>query len=132
MIRLSAIGHIGKDPETKSYGNEGKTLTRFNLAATYRLGKENKTEWVGVTAFGQLGELVAKYTRKGSKLYVAGRPSSHGYKNNLEEITSQLDLVADEIEFLDRKSDNTAEQPAQTTQSQGFTPVTSGTDDLPF
>jgi len=134
MIQMHIIGNLGRDPEVKPYGSEGKNLTRFNVAANYRVGKENKTEWVNVTVFGVGGEVAAKYLHKGSKVYVTGRPSAHSYKNKLDEQVAGLDLIADHFEFLDSKGDS-ERQDSDTSSANGgqggsFAPVAS--DDLPF
>ena len=77
------IGNLGKNPELR---NTGKTaVTNFSVATseTYKDsdGKQQKrTEWHNVAAFGKLGETVAKYLKKGSKVYVEGRLRTSNYE----------------------------------------------------
>ena len=115
-------GNLGKDPEVKSYGSEGRTMTKFTVGVRRRRG--NETKWFNVTAFGKLGENAAKYLHKGSKVNVVGEVDCHGYKNNLEEITASLDLTATDIDFLDTKGSG------QTAQPEPMTPVDPA--DMPF
>lgn len=137
MLELNAIGNLGNDPETKTMQN-GTTLVRFRLAAKRRTGKGVETEWINVTAFGKLGELAQQYLHKGSQIYVSGTPAAHGFQNRTSgEVSASIDLAANVIEFLDRKTDREQEPEIPTHHtppieqpSQGFTPADE--QDLPF
>ena len=100
MFKLIASGIVGRDPETSTYG-DGKTLTRFSLAVKKRTGNGAETVWLSVTAFGKLGELCAKYLHKKSRAMVIGVPSAKVYTSKTEEVVASLDVIADDVEFLD-------------------------------
>ena len=121
MIKLTAIGNIGSELEEKTLDG-GRLLVKFRLAAQHRSGKETKTEWVNVAVFGKLAEICKQFLHKGSKVYVEGVPTVRGYKNKMEEIAASIDLVADIVEFCDRRGEADA-APA---------PVEVEVSDIPF
>lgn len=103
------IGNLGKNPESRPAGNT--TVTNFSVATseTYKdsEGKQQKsTEWHNVAAFGKLGETVAKYLKKGSKVYVEGRLRTSNYeKEGVKHYRTEI--VASEVKFLDSKPEET-------------------------
>jgi single-strand DNA-binding protein len=73
------IGHLGADPEVKSFSNGGR-LANLRLAVTEKWKdkssgeQKERTEWVSVviTSDGLIG-VAERYLRKGSKIYVSGQ-----------------------------------------------------------
>src|SRR5258708_36258556 len=70
LNQCSFIGHLGKDPEL-SVTNEGKPVTKFSLAVDQ--GKDQQPMWLNITCWDKLAEIVEKYARKGSLVFVQGR-----------------------------------------------------------
>lgn len=120
-------GNVGKDPEEKTYGNEGKTFVTFPLAVSDWNGKEKTATWWNVSVFGQQAENVKKFVHKGSKVLVGGKPGANAYKNKLEEIVVSMNVAAHSIEFLSSKQDGT--EHTDTAEPQ---PVPVETAELPF
>ena len=76
--KVILIGNLGKDPEVRT-SQDGTKIVNFTLATsetwTDRASGERKerTEWHRVVVFNdRIGEVVEKYVRKGSKVYVEG------------------------------------------------------------
>jgi single-strand DNA-binding protein len=76
--KVILLGHLGKDPESKSTA-DGRKVVLFSIATsdTWRdkdTGeRRERTEWHQVVVFNeQLVEVAAKYLHKGSKAYVEG------------------------------------------------------------
>ncbi len=99
------IGNLGKNPESRPAGST--TVTNFSIATseTYKDAGGNpqkSTEWHNVAAFGKLGETVAKFLKKGSKVYVEGRLRTSNYeKDGVKHYRTEI--VASEVKFLDAK-----------------------------
>lgn len=79
MNRVTLVGNVGKDPESRSFGNGGKVV---NLSiATSESWKDKqtgerkeKTEWHTVAVFTEgLVGIVERYVTKGAKLLVEGK-----------------------------------------------------------
>lgn len=79
LNRVQLIGHVGQDPEIRHTG-EGKPVATISLATSERWNdretreKRERTEWHRVVVWpeGLVNEVVKKYVRKGSKIYVEG------------------------------------------------------------
>jgi single-strand DNA-binding protein len=78
---VHAVGNLSGDPEQLSRGN--KAYTRFCLVSNDYIGKDEGgaprqlvvSLWF--TAFGALGEVIARNSRKGDQLIVQARITSH-------------------------------------------------------
>lgn len=71
------VGRLGKDPEVRTIPS-GKKVASFSLATSekYTDSKGQKyevTEWHNVDVWDGLAEIVEKFLRKGSQLYVEGK-----------------------------------------------------------
>jgi single-strand DNA-binding protein len=79
LNRVMLIGHVGADPVIR-YTDQSKPVANFPLATSERWTdkqsgeKKERTEWhrVSVWPEGLVEEVVRKYVKKGSKLYVEG------------------------------------------------------------
>ncbi len=105
--KVILIGNLGKDPESKVMAN-GDTVTNITLATTDswkdKSGeKQEKTEWHRVTFYRQLAEIVAKYLKKGSPVYIEGRLENRKWtdKNGAERYTTEI--IAKEMTMLGGK-----------------------------
>ena len=75
--KVILVGHLGKDPEIRTFEN-GSKVANFTLATTeYRKDKDGNrvemTEWHNIVMGRNLAELAEKYLRKGRQIYVEGR-----------------------------------------------------------
>lgn len=141
--KVILIGNLGADPEVRHLQND-VTVANFNLATseTYKdrqTGeKREQTEWHRVVVWRGLADVVEKYVKKGSKVYVEGKLRTRKWeKDGIERYTTEI--LADNLTMLDGKPSNdypaptSAPRTAQTAQSA---PVTADPgaddDDLPF
>lgn len=76
--KVILVGNVGKDPEIRSMGN-GSKVANLSLATSETWKdkstgeRKEKTEWHRVSIFGDaLVNVVEKYVKKGSKLYIEG------------------------------------------------------------
>ena len=68
--KLVIAGNATADPERKTSKDEQVAYTRFNVGVSD--GKD-KTTFFPVVVFGEYGETVAEFVRKGSQVLVEGR-----------------------------------------------------------
>lgn len=104
MNRLTIIGNLCQNPE-KRVTQDGTTVCNFTVAVN-RYGN-NGADFFRVSAWRQLGENCGKYLAKGKKVCVIGSVSVRTYQDNNGETRAQMEVKADEVEFL---SANTQEQ----------------------
>ena len=73
--KVILLGNIGKDPEVRETkaGNIVNLVMATSEKYTDKSGqKQENTEWHNLVVFGKLADVVAKYVKKGDKLYVEG------------------------------------------------------------
>lgn len=112
LNKTMLIGNVGKDPEIKVLdgGNKVANIT-IATSTTYtdRNGqKKEETEWHTVITYGKLSEVVEKYIRKGSLLFVDGRLHTRSWEDESGKTRYRTEIVANGIQMLNR-----VDQPGQ-------------------
>ena len=76
--KVILLGNLGKDPDIRSM-QSGSKMASFSLATSKRWKDKtsqelrDKTSWHNIVVFGDgLVDIVEKYVKKGSKIYVEG------------------------------------------------------------
>ena len=105
--KVLIIGNAGKDPETK-YTESGTAVCTLTMATKHSWKekdgqRQEKTEWHRVVFWGKLAEIVDKYVKKGSQVYVEGRIETRKWtdKNGHDKYTTEI--VADQMQMLSGK-----------------------------
>lgn len=134
MNKLTIIGNLTRDPETRTT-QSGSTVCSFTVAVNRRQksGNQPEADFFRVSAWNQLGENCQRYLAKGRKVAVVGRVSVSTYQGNDGETRANMDVMAEDVEFLGNKSEEHAApvQSAPKPQQQGFVDVTDD-EELPF
>lgn len=101
MNQYMIIGNLTRDPETGTT-DSGVNWCRFTVAARRKHPREGEkeAEYVRVTAWRGLGDSCAKYLSKGRKVCVVGEPRSHAWIGRDGEAKGEIEMNADEVEFL--------------------------------
>ena len=135
MNKITIIGNLTRDPELRTVGS-GISVCDFTVAVNRRRTGEGQQEadFFRVTAWRQLGENCAKYLAKGRKVCVVGPVSVRTYQTQQGETRAQLEVTADDIEFLsprDQAEEQYQAQERKAIQREAqFTPISG--EDLPF
>ncbi len=110
LNQCSFIGHLGKDPVLEVTG-DAKPFTKFTLAVDQ--GKGKKTLWLNITCWGDLAERMEKFLYKGAQVFVQGRlQESEPYTDKKGVLRQSIDIVASNIQLLDKKPDSPDDQEA--------------------
>ncbi len=87
LNKVLLIGRLGADPEIKQMVN-GKSVARLSLATSQSWKDKNtgekkeKTEWHRIVVFNEgLVNVVQKYLKKGSQVYIEGQLSTRKWKD---------------------------------------------------
>ncbi len=122
LNQCNFIGRLGKDPET-SFMPSGGAVSKISIAISEKWKDKNtgqaqeRTEWVRVSAFGKLAEIMAQYLKKGSLVYISGSMKTSKYTDNAGVEKYSTEIVAREMKMLDSRSES-AEQPNQDQAAQ--------------
>ena len=134
MNKLTIIGNLTRDPELRTTAN-GVNVCDFTVAVNRRRRNDNQggqpeADFFHVTAWRERGELCAKYLSKGKKVCVIGPVSVRTYQANDGTTKAQLEVTADEVEFLSNKGEG-QETPAEQSAPVAE-PVDIDSSELPF
>lgn len=140
--KVILIGNLGADPEVRHLQN-GAAVANFRIATseTYKdkqTGeKREQTEWHSIVAWRALAEIVEKYLRKGSKVYVEGKLRTRQWQDKDGNTRYTTEIHADEMTMLDRAGSNApggqpGAQPASAPQPVPMSVAQDEVDDLPF
>lgn len=128
MQKLTIIGNLVRDPETKNTQN-GSMICTFTVAANAMIKGEKVATFYRVNAWGRLADVCDQYLTKGAKVAVVGDLAARLYDGKDGEKRMSLDVRADEVEFLSTKAETA--QAAETQEStDGFSDVDAA--DCPF
>ena len=132
--KVILIGHMVADPELKQTVN-GIPVTSFRIAVARRFkkpGDEQQADFFDIVAWRQTAEFVTRYFNKGMPILVCGALQNRSWvdANNKKRITTEI--VADEVTFVERKSQQTAGEVPSYSQGGWQYEDLSSDDELPF
>ena len=86
--KVILLGNLGRDPEIRSM-QSGKKMASFSIATSKRWKDRNtqeqkeNTSWHNIVVFNEgLVDVIEKYIKKGSKIYLEGELSTRKYQDN--------------------------------------------------
>jgi single-strand DNA-binding protein len=103
--KVILIGNLGRDPELR-YTQGGQPVANFTMATTETWnkkdgsGKDERTEWHRIVAWGRTGELCAQYLAKGRTCYVEGRLQTREWEDREGKKQRTTEIVANTVQFL--------------------------------
>lgn len=121
LNKVQLIGRLGQHPEIKTTPS-GKSVLSISMATTETWKDKNgekktSTEWHRIVLWEKSAEIIAKYCKKGSLIFIEGTLrtrewESDGVKKYVTEI------LVKEFQFLDsvKKDDQQTQQKSKATQ----------------
>lgn len=124
-------GRLTADPELKQTP-QGVSVTSFSVAVNRR-GKEQQTDFINCVAWRQTAEIICRFFRKGSSICIVGNIQVRTWNDNNGNKRYATEVIADEVNFVDSKSDEQASAPTTfpAPAAPHFEEI-SPEDDLPF
>jgi single-strand DNA-binding protein len=149
--KVILVGNLGKDPEVRHLEGD-KKVAKFTLATTESYRDRNgqrvdNTEWHNIEFWGPVTEVIEKYLKKGSQVYIEGKLRTRSYedkegvKRYVTEIIGQnLTLIGGRPSESQGESTGNYQEPATVGSSRSnrvnetAPPFAAGNDgdDLPF
>ena len=138
--RVILRGNVGKDPDVKSLDG-GVKVANFSIATTERgfikkdgTKVEEKTEWHNIVVWRGLAEIVERYVKKGTKLYIEGKIKTRSYEDQNKVKRYITEIYAEQLELLGgspQEQKNSLQEQVQQRAEQ-FAKESAQKDDLPF
>lgn len=123
LNQCNFIGRLGGEPEIK-YMSSGAAVANFSIAIGKQWkdkqtgNKQERTEWVRITAFNRLAEIIGEYCHKGSKVFITGEFRTRKWQAEDGTDRYSTEIVAREIQMLDSRSSG-GQQNAPSQQQAG-------------
>lgn len=145
--KVTILGNLGADPELRMLPG-GIAVLKLRVATNEswldkEKNKKERVEWHRVTVFGRRAEGLAKFVRKGMKVYVEGRNQTSTYEKEGQKHYS-TEVIAEQVLALgagrpasDGASSETSEAPfaphptSNGAFARGPAPAATATD-IPF
>ena len=109
--KVIIIGNLGMDPEIR-YMPSGASVCSISVATSESWKdkqsgeKKTRTEWHRIKLFNKLGEIVNKYLKKGSKIYIEGFLRTNKWKDRDGNERYSTDIIANNLQMLDVRQPN--------------------------
>jgi len=144
MIKLIAIGHLGKDATTNTVNS--KTVINFSVCHTEKYKdaqgvQQSKSVWIECSQWTDKAGIVP-YLKKGIQVYVEGQPEAQSYQTNDGRTGVKLALRVSSVQLLGTKEDSGGQSNVPNPTSPTYQPtaaaaaqqasVPSDDDSLPF
>lgn len=123
--KVILVGNVGKDPEIRHL-DSGVVVANFPLATSESYIAKNgdkitSTEWHNIVLWRGLAEVAEKYVTKGRQLYIEGKIKTRSYDDK-EGIKRYItDIVADVMQMLGTRADNTQNEKPESQYAGGQT-----------
>lgn len=143
--KVILVGNLGKDPEVRAISTDRK-VANFSLATTESYKNKSgervdQTEWHNVVFYGPIADVIERYLRKGSQIYVEGKIRTRSYddKDGVKKYITEI--IGDTMTMLGSRGSSDAQGSPSSSSSSvapamesagSFEPQPSGADDLPF
>ena len=110
LNQCNFIGNFTRDIDLK-YAPSGAAVASGSIACNHKYTnkttgeKVDDVEYVNLTFFGKTAETVAKYMKKGSKIYVSGRMKTDKYDDKDGITRYSTKVIVNDMQFLDSRPD---------------------------
>ena len=139
MNQVILVGRLTKDVDIRySQGEKPMCIARGTLAVDRRGAKkegEQTADFINISAFGKVAEVLEKYGNKGVKLIVEGRIQTGSYTNKDGQKVYTTEVVLESVEPAEKRNNGSNEAaPATPESGDGFMNIPDGIDEegLPF
>ena len=125
LNKVILIGRLTKDPESKYLPN-GTAVTTFTLAVDRSFTNaqgEREADFLPICTWRGLAENCGKYLAKGRMVAVSGRIQTRNYDTPEGQKRYITEIVADEVQFLERAKEPLQEPQAPPINKPEFIPM---------
>ena len=133
---VTILGNLGRAPEMR-VNAEGVAVANFSIASNSvrntPQGTVKKTDWFRVTVIGKQAETLARYAKRGSRLYVQGKLTFNPWLDREGAPQVSADLLLQDFQFVGgaaAESETSNQAPTGTTEHSVETEISAAGDVL--
>ncbi|MBR6775431.1 MAG: single-stranded DNA-binding protein [Bacteroidales bacterium] len=111
LNKAQIIGNIGNEPKISIINNNQTKVANFTVATTERgytsqdgIYVQGKTEWHNIVCFGKLADVISRYTKKGSRIFIEGKMRTRSYVDNNGIKRNIMEINAENVVLLDNRN----------------------------
>lgn len=102
--RVLLLGNLGRDAEYTTTGS-GMTIAKFSIATSSRRkgagGQyEENTQWHRVVLFGQQGDRLRDYLKKGKQVFIEGRIDYRNWEDKDGNKRTSTEIIAERVQLM--------------------------------
>ena len=137
--KVILLGRLGQDPDVKTTA-AGASIANISIATSESWKDKNtgekkeRTEWHRVIFFGKLAEIVGRYAKKGTQMYVEGQLRTQKWqdKDGADRYTTEVVVqgFGGSMQLLGDNGVSNSNNAASGAPNQNNTPQTPPQDDL--
>jgi single-strand DNA-binding protein len=132
--KIILIGNLGRDPELRQTQG-GNAVCEFSIAVNETWydkdkKKQERVEWLAITAWGKLAEICSKHLSKGRQVYVEGKLRTRSWDDKNGGKRYKTEVVAETVQFLGGPNSGNGQRQQQ--KQDEWDPDPGPEDDLPF
>ena len=139
---VTLVGRLTKDVELK-YTPANQAVAQFILAVnrTFKNANgEREADFINCVIWRKSAENFANWVKKGALIGITGRIQTRNYENQQGQRVYITEVIAENFQMLESRSQQQGQQQGQATQQQtkqpdpfaGGAPTSISDDDLPF
>ena len=115
--KVILIGNVGQDSEIRYTGdvNNGTKVATLRVATTERYRDRNgnlqeHTEWHSIVVWRNTADVVEKYVKKGTQVYIEGRLRTRSWDDQNGNKIYVTEIVAHTLQLLGRRPEGQGQQ----------------------
>lgn len=93
---VDIVGNLTRDPDVKTTGS-GRPYAKFTVAVNRKTDGKEYTDWVPITAWGDIAEAAGNWLSKGMRVRISGRFTSSSYTDKNGQKRYVNDITAEGI-----------------------------------
>ena len=124
MNNCSLIGRLTKDPEVKKT-QSGTSVCSFTIAVDRRFKNADgtrQTDFIPCVGWRQVADILGQYFHKGSRIGISGSIQTRSYEDNTGRNVFVTEVLAEQIEFIDKRSETQEQNQIPAPQAEAITP----------
>ncbi len=106
MNNVSFVGRLTRDTSCSTTASGGKRLNNcLAIPRPYKTENGDDTDFIPIVAWDKRAELIENYCAKGHRVGLSGRMQSRHYQNKNDERVYVVEMLVDQVEFLESKKE---------------------------